>query len=125
MFWRFTLVAVLGFLPMAAFAQIHKCETARGISYQSDPCSDPTEMRKIKQRMTVIEAGPQRHVASDSPQTPRPATQKGRATYIERSRQDEPANCSALRRQHERADIPGRRPIRERMKELGCSMFDW
>ena len=125
MFCKAMSVAILVFLPIAGFAQVHKCETARGISYQSEPCVDPAETREIKNRMTVIDAGPQSHVPSVSPSSAQSVSQKPRAAYIERSKSDEPANCSALRRQHERADIPGRRPIRERMKKLGCSMFDW
>lgn len=125
MFCKTMVAAMLVFLPIAASAQVHKCETARGISYQSEPCADPAEVREIKNRMTVIDAGPQSHVASESPSSAQSVSQKPRAGYIERSKPDEPASCSTLRRQQERADIPGRRPIRERMKKLGCSMFDW
>lgn len=108
--WSF----VIAIAPGTADAQVYRCDGPSGTSYQSRPCADASQQRRIENRLSVIEAGPM----PSNPRSARPPAGSGSSVVpIERVEEREATHCEGLRRQLRSIDAAARQRSTERLKE--------
>lgn len=127
------IFVVLLLASVSAHAQVYRCDTPSGTTYQSHPCAKAAQQRELQDRVTVVPSGPS-NPAKHSIKSPDTSGSNRTSVIDDTQKPLEAKQCARLRDRLSRIDTQARqrstealaserRKVRGQLHDLKCPLL--